>query len=165
MEGERGNHFLSQAPTIHLDRNICTDSSPMNTSQFTHFRQVLMFPNITCYLYICRQKVQRIHWRSVHCFLILLSYRSECNLFRFLREIVARLEVFTSSRVTRKKKQHKSNTRLIMISISHNLICYETCSCFINYDAFLAYPPCTTDSSREPTTNICMEENLILKYK
>lgn len=63
-------HLLSQVPTIHLDWNICTYST--STSQIAHSRQVLMFPNIICYLYICRQKVQQIHWRSVRFFVGLL---------------------------------------------------------------------------------------------
>lgn len=73
----------------------------------------------------------------MHCFLTLLSYRSECNLFRFLREIVNRLELLTLLGLPQKKKktnpktQHKSNTRFIIISTSHSLMCYETCSCFI----------------------------------
>lgn len=132
MEGKKGNHFLSEAPTIHLDWNICTDCSLLNTSQFTHFRQVLMFPNSICFLYICRQ-VQWIHWKPVHCFLILLSYKSECNFFRYLSETMDRPEVITLLGLPpqKKPKKHKSNTRLIIIPTSHNLMCYETCSFFM----------------------------------
>lgn len=43
-------------------------------------------------------------------------------------------------------------------------MCYETCSFFYD-DAFPAYSPYTLDSSREPTTNIYMEEKIVLKYK